>query len=1099
MNNLKRVLSLGLTGAMLSGMMLVGASAADYKDFTDRDEIQHTEAVSTMTLLGVIAGKDTGAFDPEGIVTRAEMAKMITVALHGGKDPVLGVKATPTYSDIKGHWAESYIEYCSSQGIISGVGDGTFAPDSTVTGSQASKMMLTAMGYDSTVFNFTGVDWEINVNAEANKADVELYDELDDLNPSEGLSRDAAAQLIYNGIQAPTMTKTPSKTVANGEVEYTYNLNGKPLLKSAFKVDTNYGQLVNIDEGRLTISFDPNYVNKSTGNLTNFTKLATDYTEYLGQTVKVLYKANDDVVGVAPVDDNETYTVALSSIENSDGKVKFDGTKYVVEHMSYTGSASAGYNISNTEKTIDTITIAHDGTLTAGTATIATLVSGKANQASYNTVTFVDNDGDGNLEYAVIVEKVPGKVTYSNSDEIIAGGTTYDRDDDTIADDVAKDDYVVSSYDRFNANYDVEKLEKNTATAAINNKSGLDLQYQFDGTWYYRGNASLTDTVTAGDTYDFYAYNGVIVNTELSKTATTLTNLAMVVRKVANMDNQVKLIFTDGSTKVASVVPDDYTTNDTDYDALYVGQLYTVSETSKGYSFKELNATPGTGTVQKIGDYTFADGAASDVGVTGGKIDGLGTGSSKQVIADNAIVFVYAGSDDTDGEAKIITGKQLKGLDAHTSTSGLVNDTSNGYFTSKVNGLTRATVAAVKMNGTTLPAVGATNENYGLIVSNGYQLDGTYAQYDLWTGTEMVTVKEKVVLSSGDRQKFDIITYDSIKDGVVEDVLELSQSYISTASTSANVGIAAAVSVEASKLWLSNSVSVERNNDTVYMYYDSSASNSDEIGKENGELVKADSAASGVLVPNIKYVADGSDLLFVLVDVKNKVADSEAKTAAGISATGSTVSTGVSASFSKTSNILKNETLTMTITVAPGATLPAGNLTLTNAVNAVDASATIAVASYTNSTSSNKTFDYSVVATGGAVSVAHSAPVVLTLGTINTTSTANSVAITSVDVKRSSTTLTQGSATLTPGETLTVVVTLTDATATGATTVTLGGAGITGSATATATQSTGSTSGASNTAITVGASSYTNMVITFTCTVDAAASSATITPTITLA
>ena len=96
MNNLKRVLSLGLTGAMLSGMMLVGASAADYKDFTDKDEIKNTEAVSTMTLLGVIAGKDTGAFDPAGTVTRAEMAKMITVALHGGKDPVLGIKSTPS-------------------------------------------------------------------------------------------------------------------------------------------------------------------------------------------------------------------------------------------------------------------------------------------------------------------------------------------------------------------------------------------------------------------------------------------------------------------------------------------------------------------------------------------------------------------------------------------------------------------------------------------------------------------------------------------------------------------------------------------------------------------------------------------------------------------------------------------------------------------------------------------------------------------------------------------------------------------------------------------------------------------------------------------
>ena len=107
MNNLKRVLSMGLTGAMLAGMMVVGASAADFKD---ADEIEHTDAVNTLVALNVINGKDDGSYDPDGIVTRAEMAKLITVALNGGKDPIIGTKANPTYTDIDGHWAESYIE-----------------------------------------------------------------------------------------------------------------------------------------------------------------------------------------------------------------------------------------------------------------------------------------------------------------------------------------------------------------------------------------------------------------------------------------------------------------------------------------------------------------------------------------------------------------------------------------------------------------------------------------------------------------------------------------------------------------------------------------------------------------------------------------------------------------------------------------------------------------------------------------------------------------------------------------------------------------------------------------------------------------------------
>ena len=51
--------------------------------------------------------------------------------MNGGVEPVLGTKPTPTYKDIDGHWAEGYIEYCTSMGIIAGVGSGYFDPEVT--------------------------------------------------------------------------------------------------------------------------------------------------------------------------------------------------------------------------------------------------------------------------------------------------------------------------------------------------------------------------------------------------------------------------------------------------------------------------------------------------------------------------------------------------------------------------------------------------------------------------------------------------------------------------------------------------------------------------------------------------------------------------------------------------------------------------------------------------------------------------------------------------------------------------------------------------------------------------------------------------------
>ena len=159
MRNLKRALSLVMAMALIVGMMVVSASAAG-KDFTDADEIEHKEAVNTMVALNVIAGKEDGSYyDPAGTLTRAEMAKVVAYVMNGGVEPNIGTKVVPTYSDIDNHWAEAYIEYCTSMGIIAGDGAGKFNPEGTLTAEQCAKMFLTAIGYDANVFGFTGNDW----------------------------------------------------------------------------------------------------------------------------------------------------------------------------------------------------------------------------------------------------------------------------------------------------------------------------------------------------------------------------------------------------------------------------------------------------------------------------------------------------------------------------------------------------------------------------------------------------------------------------------------------------------------------------------------------------------------------------------------------------------------------------------------------------------------------------------------------------------------------------------------------------------------------------------------------------------------------------
>ena len=206
MRNLKRALSLALAAIMLIGMMVVSASAAGLDDFSDKDEIVNKDAVSMLTILGVINGKEDGSFfDPAGNVTRAEMAKMIATVLNQGADvDGLYVGMNTGLTDVKGHWAESYINYCYSLGIIAGRGNGKFDPAATVTGNEAAKMLLVAAGYDAQLEGLTGNDWAIKTASLASTLGI-----FDDLTAPTGdpLTRDNAALLIYNALDIEMIQK----------------------------------------------------------------------------------------------------------------------------------------------------------------------------------------------------------------------------------------------------------------------------------------------------------------------------------------------------------------------------------------------------------------------------------------------------------------------------------------------------------------------------------------------------------------------------------------------------------------------------------------------------------------------------------------------------------------------------------------------------------------------------------------------------------------------------------------------------------------------------------------------------------------------------
>ena len=110
MRNLKKILALVL--ALVMSMSLVSIAGAT--DFSDDADIDYQEAVEVMTALEIIDGVGNNTFNPNGNVTRAQMAKMITIICLGNVDPSAFLGTTTDLTDINGHWAEAYIKYCYS-------------------------------------------------------------------------------------------------------------------------------------------------------------------------------------------------------------------------------------------------------------------------------------------------------------------------------------------------------------------------------------------------------------------------------------------------------------------------------------------------------------------------------------------------------------------------------------------------------------------------------------------------------------------------------------------------------------------------------------------------------------------------------------------------------------------------------------------------------------------------------------------------------------------------------------------------------------------------------------------------------------------------
>ena len=215
MRNLKRALSLGLTAAMISGLMVMGSSAASYADVTSENNV---EAIEVLQAVGVMIGDEDGNFNPDENVTRNEMAVIMSNLLALNVSNF--TSSSIPFTDVP-DWAAPYVAACYADGITSGTSDTTYGGSDTVTAAQAGLMMLKALGYFQYSSDF-GSDWQLAAVRQASS--IDLYDGID-AGASSAMTRNEVAQLALNALEA-TMVEPSSdgSTIVVGDITVSSNV-----------------------------------------------------------------------------------------------------------------------------------------------------------------------------------------------------------------------------------------------------------------------------------------------------------------------------------------------------------------------------------------------------------------------------------------------------------------------------------------------------------------------------------------------------------------------------------------------------------------------------------------------------------------------------------------------------------------------------------------------------------------------------------------------------------------------------------------------------------------------------------------------------------
>ncbi|WP_306010188.1 S-layer homology domain-containing protein [Bacillus sp. MMSF_3328] len=202
----RKFMAASVTGVMVASAVspqLAGAQQPVlFSDVAPKD--YYYEAVTSLSKRGIVKGFGQGEFRPGEMVTRAQAAKMVALALDLKTDQL----TDPGFKDVpKTNWAYRYITALNNAGILHGYGS-QFKPNDPITRAQLAKILTLAFKLQESPLKdqrFTDVhakDWFAGYVQPLIENKITLGTTANTFSPSQIVTRGQMAAFIYRSEQA---------------------------------------------------------------------------------------------------------------------------------------------------------------------------------------------------------------------------------------------------------------------------------------------------------------------------------------------------------------------------------------------------------------------------------------------------------------------------------------------------------------------------------------------------------------------------------------------------------------------------------------------------------------------------------------------------------------------------------------------------------------------------------------------------------------------------------------------------------------------------------------------------------------------------------